>query len=68
MTAVPLPCAENWKQVQCGDTEEAVYEQGQQTSTFSLQVGPLHGGKGSFFLSGSTLLLDKFMACLDFAL
>lgn len=47
VAAVPFSGKEDWKQVQCGDTEAAFYEQGQQAASISLPLESLHGGKGA---------------------
>lgn len=47
-TAVPVLGKEDRKQVQCGDLEAVVHEQGQQASAFTLSFDYLHEGQGGF--------------------
>jgi len=36
--ALSLPCSKDWQQFQCCDTEALVHEQGEQASTFFVEV------------------------------
>lgn len=46
IAALPIPCEENGKQLQCSDTEAPLHEQGQQGPYFSFQARQIHAGKG----------------------
>lgn len=45
-SAVPVSCAADWKQLQCGDSEAAFHEQGQQGASLPLQIDSFHERQG----------------------
>lgn len=57
---VPFFGEENWKQVQCGDSEETVYEQDQQAPALSIPSRSSHEGQGTVdYLFISVLFVIK---------
>lgn len=62
-TAVPFSGAEDREQFQCGDTEEALHEQGQQAAIVSLQVDSFHEGQGTS-LSLSLSVSPRLCVCI----
>lgn len=49
-SALPVSGSEDWEQLQCGCSEAALHEQGQQAAAFSLQIDPFHEGQGNLCL------------------
>ena len=60
ITAVQVSGASNWEQVQCSDTEEAFYEQGQQGPHLPFQIDPFHEWKGWFFVLIDSISPDSW--------
>lgn len=59
LSALSVLSEEDRKQLQCGDIEEALHEQNQQTSDFNVSIDSLHVWQGICFFE----LVSKHITC-----